>query len=91
MDEIFKGTNTRERLLASRAILKELQKYNSFTFVTTHDIELAKENEDSFTNKHFSEQIIENKMSFDYKIKLGVVNSSNALKILEIEGLHLEY
>ena len=39
---------------------------------------------------HFTETVKENRMSFDYKIKDGVIRSTNALKILEIENLDLD-
>ncbi|HMW06419.1 MAG TPA: hypothetical protein PLM36_12945 [Leptospiraceae bacterium] len=90
LDELLKGTNTRERLIASRAILKKLASSNSIIFITTHDVDLAIK-----TTKqkvaHFTETIEENKMSFDYKIKDGVIKSTNALKILEIENLDLDF
>lgn len=88
LDELLKGTNSRERLIASKAILKKLQNSRAISFVTTHDIDLAK----SVSNirfYHFSEIIENGMMSFDYKIKEGIVKSSNALKILELEGLNL--
>jgi DNA mismatch repair ATPase MutS len=86
IDEVLKGTNTRERVIATEKILKELSTYNAFSFITTHDLELAKKHKQKkWKLKHFEEQVKDNKMSFDYKIRDGVVNSSNALRILSIE------
>lgn len=84
IDEVLKGTNTRERLIASSAILKKLSASRSFSYVTTHDLELAKENK-TYKLRHFTEMVVEEKMSFDYRIREGVITSGNALKILEIE------
>ncbi|MCE9501634.1 MAG: hypothetical protein K8R21_14210 [Leptospira sp.] len=90
LDELLKGTNSRERLIASKAILKELEKQRTMSFITTHDIDLAKNNS-KLILKYFSEIILDNKMSFDYKIRDGIVKAGNALKILELEGLNLEF
>ena len=90
LDELLQGTNSKERLIASKAILKELQKYNTINFITTHDIDLAKNNS-SFILKYFSEIVVRDKMSFDYKMRDGIVKAGNALKILELEGLNLEF
>jgi DNA mismatch repair ATPase MutS len=86
IDEVLKGTNTKERVIATTEILKLLSKRNTFNFITTHDLDLAKgKKAKQYILKHFSEQIQDEKMFFDYKIRNGIVNSSNALKILSIE------
>ncbi|MCB1176002.1 MAG: DNA mismatch repair protein, partial [Leptospiraceae bacterium] len=88
IDEVLKGTNTRERIIATEKILRELSKpaYRSINFITTHDLELAKgPKAKKWKMKHFVELIEDGKMSFDYKIRDGVVNSSNALRILSLE------
>lgn len=89
IDEILKGTNTRERIIATKHIMKYLSKMNSFNYITTHDIELARES-DSYILKHFTEIIENNKMGFDYLMRDGVITSGNALKILKIECSELE-
>lgn len=91
MDEIFKGTNNRERTIAAKAIIKKLNQSNSFNLVTTHDLDITKETGDHLYYYHFTETIENNQMSFDYLLKKGVVNTSNALKILELEGLDLNF
>ena len=90
LDELLKGTNTRERLIASKSILKELSNTNSYVFITTHDLDLAKKNSKTKLS-YFQETILENKMNFDYKIKKGIIRSTNALKILELENLGLKF
>lgn len=89
LDELLKGTNTRERLIASKAILQKLMKSNSFVLITTHDVDLAIKTKIQKV-AHFTETVKENTMNFDYKIKDGVIRSTNALKILEIENLDLD-
>jgi len=85
IDEIFRGTNTIERLSSSTAVLKYLDK-NNFSFVTTHDIELQELLNNSYRIFHFCEQITDHKFYFDYKIHEGTTFSGNAIKLLEIKG-----
>ncbi|TGK11815.1 DNA mismatch repair protein [Leptospira fletcheri] len=89
LDEILKGTNSRERTLACKGILKTLKKSKVFGIVTTHDLELA--GLEGLELRHFREEIKDGKMSFDYKIRNGVVQSSNALEVLKLEGLDLDF
>lgn len=85
LDEIFKGTNTIERISGGKAILSFLNMDNNIVFVSTHDIELTylleKENYNLF---HFSEQIENDKLFFDHKLKEGKLTTRNAIKILEL-------
>ena len=83
IDEIFRGTNTIERLAASTAVLKYLD-INNKVMVTTHDIELQDLLENKFKMFHFSEKVENGKLFFDYKIKEGPCSSGNAIKLLEI-------
>ncbi|TGN01002.1 MutS family DNA mismatch repair protein [Leptospira yasudae] len=89
LDEILKGTNTRERSLACKGILKELKKNRVVGLVTSHDLELAKV--DGVVLKHFQEEILNGTMHFDYKIRDGLVETSNALRILIQEGMDLDF
>ncbi len=85
LDEIFKGTNTIERISGGKAILSFLNKNNHTVFVSTHDIELTELLiKDNYELYHFSEQIINNELVFDYKIKAGKLKTRNAIKILEL-------
>jgi len=89
VDEIYRGTNNRERLQGSEAFLKNVAGKNGVGLISTHDLELA-QLEDTIpelSNWHFAETIEGNKMSFEYKLKPGPCPSTNALKIMEMEGL----
>lgn len=89
VDEIFRGTNNRERLQGSRALIKKLAKFPAVGLVSTHDLELVQlEDEISgLRNFHFREHIEKGKMVFDYKLRSGPSPTTNALKIMEMEGL----
>lgn len=86
LDEIFKGTNTVERISAGKAVLSSLTKANNIVFVSTHDIELAELLKDEFDLYHFSEIVDNNTVDFDYKLKQGKLKNRNAIRILQINN-----
>ena len=90
LDEILHGTNTRERLIGARAILMELLALGAMGAVSTHDLglgDLENERPDHVRNVHFEEQVEGDLMTFDYLLRKGVVQSSNALRLMKIVGL----
>lgn len=86
IDEILRGTNTEERIVASAAILNYLNGKNCIAVVASHDIELTQILKDTYENYHFQEEIQEKDIIFDYKIHEGVATSKNAIKLLEYVG-----
>ncbi len=85
LDEIFKGTNTVERISGGKAILSYLNKRNHFVFVSTHDIELTELLEkEGYALYHFTEQVTNYDLDFDHKLKMGPLTTRNAIKILEL-------
>lgn len=86
LDEIFKGTNTIERISAGKAVLSVLNKNNNLVFVSTHDIEFADLLIEQYDLYHFSEKIDSNTVAFDYKLKTGKHKNRNAIRILEINN-----
>ena len=92
IDEIFKGTNNRERLIGSRSYIQSLIGQNGTGLVATHDLELVKlaDQFPAITNLHFREEVQDGKMVFDYKLHPGPCPTTNALKIMKLEGLPVE-
>jgi len=86
LDEIFKGTNTIERISAGKAVLSLLAKWNNIVFVSTHDIELTDLLQQEYELFHFSELVNENNVDFDYKLKEGKLLNRNAIRILQINN-----
>ena len=84
LDEVFKGTNTIERISAGKAVLSYLNNKSNIVFVSTHDIELTELLKDTFNLYHFSEQVDKKTVDFDFKLKAGKLRNRNAIKILEI-------
>ncbi len=86
LDEIYKGTNTIERVSGGKAVLSWLNRGNNLVFISTHDIELTELLHKEYALYHFSEQVDERNISFDYKIKPGKMKTRNAIKILELNA-----
>jgi DNA mismatch repair ATPase MutS len=83
LDEIFKGTNTVERISGGKAILSFLNKKQHTVLVSTHDIELTELlKKDNYSLFHFSEHIKDDELLFDHKLKKGKLTTKNAIKIL---------
>ncbi len=90
LDEVFKGTNTIERIAAAKAILSFLNKKNNIVFVSTHDVELAVMLAAEYELYHFAESIEDGQLSFGYTLKKGPSKKSNAIKILELYNFPTE-
>lgn len=85
IDEIFKGTNTTERIAASESVLSYLDNQKAYqVLAATHDVELSTLLENTYNNYHFNESIQENSIFFDYKIKPDKANTRNAIELLRI-------
>ena len=92
IDEIFRGTNSRERLIGSRSYIRALSQRRAVGLVATHDLELIKLADEiqAVTNYHFREEVLDSRMVFDYRLRFGPCPTTNALKIMRIEGLPVE-
>jgi DNA mismatch repair ATPase MutS len=92
IDEIFRGTNNRERLIGSRAYIRALAAGRGTGLIATHDLELihlAEEN-GKIHNAHFRDDVVDGRMVFDYKLHPGPCPTTNALKIMRLAGLPVE-
>lgn len=85
-DELFKGTNTLERIAINAAVFSELVKNDNFILASTHDLKLADMLKEYYELYHFCETVSDDSLSFDYKLKKGVVKEGNAIRILKLCG-----
>jgi hypothetical protein len=85
IDEIFRGTNTIERIAISAATLRYLAQRN-MVLVTTHDVELKSLLADCTSLYHFSEQVDGNRYYFDFILRDGPCKAGNAIKLIELKG-----
>ncbi len=92
IDEIFRGTNSRERLIGSRSYIHALSQSNTVGLVATHDLELIKlaDQIDGVVNFHFREEVNNGRMVFDYRLRSGPCPTTNALTIMRLEGLPVD-
>lgn len=92
VDEIFRGTNNRERLSGSRAYLQALFGARGAGLIATHDLELAQlaNANPHARNLHFRDEVQAGRLVFDYILRAGPCPTTNALKIMALEGLPIE-
>lgn len=92
IDEIFRGTNNRERLIGSRSYIRALARERGLGVISTHDLELVNlaDSIAGLRNFHFRETVEDGKMTFDYRLRRGPCPTTNALKIMQLAGLPVE-
>ncbi len=87
IDEIFRGTNSEERIKASQGVLEYLCQQNCLVFCATHDLELVELLGDVVENYHFREALSEEEgLHFDYQLHRGPSKTKNALRLLRYLG-----
>lgn len=84
LDELFKGTNTTERIAAGKAVLTYLNAGRHLVCVATHDTELCALLDGQYALYHFREEVIDGKLVFDYRLHEGKLTTRNAIRILEL-------
>lgn len=92
IDEILQGTNSKDRVAGAEAVVRTLIDRGGVGFVTTHDLELTRI-VDSYgeraANVHFVDQLVDGKLSFDYLMRPGIVQTSNAIDLMRQMGLNV--
>lgn len=90
LDEILSGTNSHDRAIGASAVVKGLVERGAIGLVTTHDLALTRivaELGSRAANVHFEDELKDGRMSFDYHMREGVVQRSNALELMRAVGL----
>jgi DNA mismatch repair ATPase MutS len=90
LDELLSGTNSHDRLEGARGILHGLLDRGAIGLATTHDLALTGMVEsvaDRAANVHFEDRFDNGALTFDYRLKPGVVRSSNAIALMRAVGL----
>lgn len=92
LDEIFHGTNSHDRQIGAAAVVRSLLERGAIGLVTTHDLALA-QIADSLSprvaNVCFEDQFEDGELQFDYRMRAGVVQKSNALALMRSVGLEV--
>lgn len=84
LDEIFRGTNTTERVAAASAVLSYLDRGSDLVVVATHDIEVLNLLDGAYRAYHFRERIDGGALSFDYLLHEGPSSTRNAIALLRL-------
>lgn len=87
IDEIFKGTNSLDRIAGAKATLQKLDLPYCLTFLTTHDFELTHTDNENISHYHFQEYYKQDKIYFDYLIKEGPSQTTNGQFLLRQLGI----
>lgn len=90
LDEILAGTNGHDRAIGAEAVLRGLVERGAIGLVTTHDLalaELAGRHPEFSANVHFEDRLEDGRITFDYRMRPGVVERSNALALMRSVGL----
>lgn len=88
LDEIFKGTNSRDRHKGAEILINELSTLNTLGLVSTHDLELGEIENEKISNYHFEEYYEDGKIRFDYTLRSGISTTQNALYLMRMAGIN---
>ena len=90
LDEVLQGTNSHDRRAGTEGVLRTLIRNGAIGLVTTHDLALTSLEEvfpDRVRNAHFQERFEDDRLSFEYRLRPGVVTTSNGLELMKSIGL----
>jgi len=90
LDEVLQGTNSHDRRVGTEGVLRTLVRNGSIGLVTTHDLALTSLEQvfpAQVRNVHFQECFEDDKLSFDYQLRPGVVTTSNGIELMKSIGL----
>ena len=92
LDEIFKGTNSRDRHIGARVLIKQLIKNKAMGLLSTHDLELCDLEKEmrEIENYNFREYYEDNKINFDYTLRKGRSTTQNAVYLMKLAGIEFK-
>ena len=92
LDEILKGTNSIDRHIGAEALAIQLSKSNAFGLISTHDLKLGALtlNDQKLKNYNFSSTIDGEEIIFDYKLRDGICQSTNASQLMAKIGIQID-
>lgn len=91
LDEIFKGTNSKDRHTGATVLVKQLADNGAMGLLSTHDLELCDLEEEmkEVENYNFREYYKDNKIHFDYKLRKGKSVTQNAVYLMKLAGIEI--
>lgn len=92
LDELLSGTNSHDRQIGAAAVVRGLVERGAIGLLTTHDLalaEIAETLKGLAANVHFEDQLEGAEIHFDYRLRPGIVQRSNALELMRAVGLEV--
>lgn len=93
LDEVFRGTNSRDRKIGAQTIIENLTSNKVIGMVSTHDLELTglkSDNNLCIDTYYFKENYKDGKINFDYKMREGISDTSDAIYLMKMVGLDVK-
>lgn len=92
IDEIMSGTNSQDRRIAAEWVIRALVRRDAIGLITTHDLTLTEITADGLPGRNvfFEDSGTGGQLSFDYKLREGLLTHSNALNIVRMLGIDIE-
>ncbi|MFV1957803.1 MAG: DNA mismatch repair protein MutS [Planctomycetota bacterium] len=89
LDEMLHGTNSHDRRIGAEAVIRSLLDAGAIGLITTHDLALATiaEADPRMANVHFEDHLEDGRITFDFRMRPGVVTRSNAIALMRAVGL----
>ena len=90
LDELLQGTNSHDRLIGAQGIVRALVESGAVGLISTHDLALTNIGVlagGHLHNVHLQDEIADGRMSFDFKLREGVVTKSNGIELMRLIGL----
>jgi DNA mismatch repair ATPase MutS len=92
LDELLQGTNSRDRRSGAEGIVRAFVARGALGLISTHDLALTDISglpAGALRNVHFQDDLHEGRMTFDFKLRDGVVTKSNAMELMRSIGLEV--
>jgi DNA mismatch repair ATPase MutS len=90
LDELLQGTNSTDRRIGAQGVVRALIDRGAIGLVSTHDLALTDDTKlphGALKNVHFQDELAAGKLSFDFKLRDGVVTKSNGIELMRAIGL----
>ena len=92
LDELLQGTNSKDRRAGAEGIIRAFMQRGAIGLVSTHDLALTDfelPDAGALRNVHFEDAIVDGKMTFDFRLREGVVTRSNGIELMRSIGLEV--
>ncbi len=89
LDELLQGTNSHDRKIGAEGVVRGLLKQGAIGLISTHDLALTDISVGNIHNVHFEDEFRDGRITFDYKLRAGVVTKSNGLELMRSIGLEV--